>query len=61
MQEITVGYWYDIYKGEHGRLRQAIQYSYAEPGAGRSGVGCAFQADKGVDNMFWTSFRYYLP
>ena len=58
VQESTVGYWYDIYKGEHGRLRQSIQYSYAER-FGWSGVG-GIQA-KGVDNMFWTSFRYYIP
>jgi hypothetical protein len=49
---------YDIYRGEHGRLRQSIQYSYAER-FGWSGVG-GIQA-KGVDNMFWTSFRYYIP
>ena len=58
VQEITGGYWYDIYRGEHGRLRQSIQYSYAER-FGWSGVG-GIQA-KGGDNMFWTSFRYYLP
>ena len=29
VQEITGGYWYDIYKGDHGRLRQSIQYGYA--------------------------------
>jgi hypothetical protein len=64
VQEITGGYWYDIYKGDHGRLRQAIQYGYAvREGwsgapltAGTAGIGA-----KGVDNMFWTTFRYYLP
>jgi hypothetical protein len=58
VQEITGGYWYDIYKGEHGRLRQSIQYGYAEREGwtGASGIGA-----KGIDNMFWTSFRYYLP
>ncbi len=30
VQEITGGYWYDIYRGDHGRLRQSLQYSYAE-------------------------------
>jgi hypothetical protein len=25
-------------------------------GAGTPGIGA-----KGIDNMFWTSFRYYLP
>ncbi len=58
VQEYTGGYWYDIYRGEHGRLRQSIQYGYAAR-YGWSGVG-GIQA-KGIDNMFWTSFRYYLP
>jgi TolA-binding protein len=64
VQEITGGYWYDIYKGDHGRLRQSIQYGYAvregwsgaPASAGAPGIGA-----KGIDNMFWTSFRYYLP
>jgi hypothetical protein len=60
VQEVTGGYWYDFYKGEHGRLRQGVQYGYAVregwSGAGTPGIGA-----KGIDNMFWTSFRYYLP
>jgi Skp family chaperone for outer membrane proteins len=58
VQEITGGYWYDIYKGDRGRLRQSIQYGYAvrEGWSGVAGIGA-----KGIDNMFWTSFRYYLP
>jgi len=64
VQEFTGGYWYDIYRGEHGRLRQSIQYGYAErqgwSGAPPSGGGAGIGA-KGIDNMFWTSFRYYLP
>jgi hypothetical protein len=58
VQEMTGGYWYDIYKGEHGRLRQGVQYGYAvrEGWSGASGIGA-----KGIDNMFWTTFRYYLP
>jgi hypothetical protein len=58
LQEITGGYWYDIYRGDRGRLRQSIQYGYAvrDGWTGASGIGA-----KGIDNMFWTSFRYYLP
>jgi hypothetical protein len=58
VQEMTGGYWFDIYKGDKGRLRQGIQYGYAvrEGWSGASGIGA-----KGIDNMFWTSFRYYLP
>ena len=58
VQEIAGGYWYDIYKGDKGRLRQGVQYGYAvrEGWSGAAGIGA-----KGIDNMFWTSFRYYLP
>jgi hypothetical protein len=57
VQEFTFGYWYDFYKGPMGRLRQGFQYAYATRNA-FSGVGPTPQA---TDNMFWTSFRYYLP
>ena len=66
VQEITGCYWYDIYKGDRGRLRQSIQYGYAVR-EGWSGTGTAgaqstpLNGAKGIDNMFWTSFRYYLP
>jgi hypothetical protein len=58
VQEISGGWWYDIYKGDHGRFRQGFQYGYAvrEGWSGASGIGA-----KGIDNMFWTSLRYYLP
>ncbi len=29
VQEATFGYWYNIYNGPKGRLRQGLQYSYA--------------------------------
>ncbi len=63
VQEFTAGYWYNFYKGPKGSLRYGLQYSWFErdlwSGAGsmkNPGGGA-----KGVDNMFWTSFRYYLP
>ncbi len=66
VQEATAGYWYDFYKGDYGRVRLGMQYAYAfrqswtgalVSGSGiNGGVGA-----KGIDNMFWTSFRYYLP
>ena len=58
VQEITGGWWYDIYKGDRGRFRQGFQYGYAvrEGWSGAAGIGA-----KGIDNMFWTSLRYYLP
>lgn len=57
VQEITSGYWYDFYSGAKGRLRQGIQYSYIERNLW-SGIG---GSAKGDDNIFETSFRYYLP
>jgi hypothetical protein len=65
VQEATAGYWYDFYRGDYGRVRLGMQYAYALRSAwtglpvstnGPNGVGA-----KGIDNMFWTSFRYYLP
>ncbi len=60
VQELAPGYWYDIYKGDRGRLRQGIQYGYAVreawSGAGTPGIGA-----KGIENMFFTALRYSLP
>jgi TolA-binding protein len=58
VQELTGGYWFDFYKGDKGRLRQGFQYGYAvrEGWSGASGFGA-----KGINNMIWTSIRYYLP
>jgi len=65
VQELTAGYWYDFYRGDYGRLRQSIQYAYAVreswTGAAVSTNGPNGVGAKGVDNMFFTSFRYYLP
>jgi hypothetical protein len=67
VQEMTGGYWYDIYKGDRGRLRQGIQYGYAvrEGWSGGASGPAPFTGTlngaKGIDNMFWTTFRYYLP
>jgi hypothetical protein len=64
LQEITAGFWYDFYKGPKGRLREGFQYAYAArqswSGAPLAGQTDGFQI-KGIENMFWTSFRYYLP
>jgi TolA-binding protein len=66
VQEATAGYWYDFYKGDYGRVRLGMQYAYAFrqswTGAPVSGSGFPGGVSaKGIDNMFWTSFRYYLP
>jgi hypothetical protein len=63
VQEFTAGYWYNFYSGPMGRLRQGIQYSYFERNLW-SGTGGPLNPDggaKGTDNLFETSFRYYLP
>jgi hypothetical protein len=56
-QELVLGYWYDFYKGDKGRLRQGIQYSYLQRQVW-SGIG---KTPDGTNNMFFTSLRYYLP
>lgn len=58
VQEITGGYWYDLYKGDRGRLRQGLQYSYVvrEGWSGASGIGA-----KGIEDMVFASLRYFLP
>jgi hypothetical protein len=58
LQEITFGYWYDFYKGPLGRLRQGIQYANTVRNVFSGATGVTPQA---TENMFWTSFRYYLP
>jgi hypothetical protein len=57
VQEFTAGYWYNFYSGPYGRLRQGLQYAYFQRNIW-SGIGTT---PKAQDNMFWTSFRYYLP
>ena len=58
VQEGTLGFWYDFYKGEVGRFREGFQYSYVERNT-YSGVGLI--TPTAVDNVFETSMRYYLP
>jgi hypothetical protein len=58
VQEAVVGYWYKLYNGEHGSLRQGIQYSYFQR---QTWSGAKGLSPVGTDNAFWTSFRYYLP
>jgi hypothetical protein len=63
VQELATGYWYDIYRGPMGRLRQGAQYSYFQRNlwSGAGGTTNPGGGANGTDNMFWTSFRYYLP
>ncbi|HEY2861108.1 MAG TPA: hypothetical protein VGJ21_22045 [Terracidiphilus sp.] len=63
VQEFTAGYWYDLSRSAKGRLRYGLQYSRFERDlwSGVGGTTNPGNGARGIDNMFWTSFRYYLP
>ena len=61
--EGTAALWYRFYNGPRGRFQFGTQYSYVNRQTW-SGVGFAKTssvAPVGLDNMVFTSFRYYLP
>jgi hypothetical protein len=64
IMEGTLGFWHKVYQGEKGRMQWGLQYSYfyrtAWSGSGGLTAGTA-NGPHSVDNMVWTSFRYYLP
>jgi TolA-binding protein len=55
--EATVGYWYGLYQGEHGRIEQGNQVVYIQRNLW-SDVGGALQ---GSDVVAYTTLRFYLP
>jgi hypothetical protein len=55
--EGTTGFWYKPYNGPKGRFQLGLQYSYLTRNAW-SGKGGDPEA---IENMIFTSFRYYLP
>lgn len=59
--EGTVGFWIKAHSGPHGRLQFGPQYSYVARYAWTGTNGIGFSAPHGIENMFFTSFRYYLP
>jgi hypothetical protein len=64
IMEGTVGFWYKLYQGNKGGFRLGLQYSYfAKNGwSGNNNVaGAPGISPKAVDNMVWTSLRYYIP
>jgi hypothetical protein len=65
IQEATAGFWYRFYQGSKGRVQFGVAYSYLSKvgwsGTGGVPAGGSAISPKGVDNMVWTSFRYYLP
>jgi hypothetical protein len=62
--EGTLGFWHKFYQGPKGSLRWSIQYSYFSKngwsGNNNNPTAVGIQP-KAVNNMVWTSFRYYLP
>ncbi len=61
--EFVAGYWYDLYRGPKGRLRQGMQYSYfvRNVWSGNGGTTNPGNGADGIQNLWETSFRYYLP
>jgi hypothetical protein len=68
IQEWTIGFWHKFYSGPKGRVQWGLQYSYIMK-SGWSGNNSSPSSPtpgpsispKAVDNMLFTSFRYYLP
>ncbi|MFI5057054.1 MAG: hypothetical protein ACHQLQ_02625 [Candidatus Acidiferrales bacterium] len=64
IMEGTLGFWHKLYQGPKGGLRWGLQYSYFTKSgwSGNNGVATAVGiSPKAIDNMIWTSFRYYIP
>jgi hypothetical protein len=62
IQESTLGFWYKFYQGSKGRFQFGMQYSYLSKDAWSGSADASVPiSPKGVDNMLYTSFRYYLP
>ncbi|HYL86807.1 MAG TPA: hypothetical protein VE263_21455 [Candidatus Angelobacter sp.] len=66
--EGTLGFWHKIYNGPKGRVQWGLTYSYITKYGwsgnnfnSATGVAGPSLRPHAVDNMVWTSFRYYLP
>lgn len=63
--EGTFGFWFRPYHGPKGRIQIGPQYSYlvrnAWAGTLSTTPATVYVNPHGIDNMFMTSFRYYLP
>jgi hypothetical protein len=55
--EGSIGFWYRLYSGPKGRFQWGPQYSYID----RNTWGATGGSPNAIENMFFTSFRYYLP
>ena len=64
VQEGTIGFWHKVYQGPKGGFRWGLQYSYLVKNAwsgNNNTPGTVGLQPKAIDNMVFTSFRYYLP
>lgn len=64
VQEGTIGFWHQLYKGSRGGVRWGLQYSYLTKNtwSGNNNTPTAPGVNgKAVDNMLLTSFRYFIP
>jgi hypothetical protein len=64
IQEGTLGFWHRFYKGPKGTIQWGLQYSYINKNtwSGNNNTPANVGAQpKAIDNMVFTSFRYYLP
>ena len=61
--EGTVGFWYRFYSGPRGRFQFGTQYSYLTRNtwSGNDNGTLPARSPNGLDNMIFSSFRYYLP
>jgi len=68
--EGTTGFWYRAYKGPKGTIQFGPQYSYVVRNTWNACGSAAllgpctvshFSQPRGIQNMFLTSFRYYIP
>jgi hypothetical protein len=55
--QYSIGWVYKLYNGPAGRLQYGIAYSYLNR-VGWVGIG---GAPKAVNNLIYTSARYYIP
>jgi hypothetical protein len=63
--EGTFGFWIKPYNGPKGRIQFGPQYSYvsrnAWAGTTATTPAVTYGRPHAIDNLFFTSFRYYLP
>jgi len=61
--EGTIQFWHRIYNGPKGRMQWGLQYSYLVRSTWADSLVTPTPGGNphGIDNMFFTSVRYYLP